>query len=102
MELLPTGSKQNPQLFAFENPYYDVIAAMELDDDFEEDYHNPSFYENRIPEGYRVSGEQDEDEDEDEDENFFLLRRPTNESVESHLLSSSDKDSGISSAAPST
>ncbi len=30
-------------VLAFENPYYDVIAAMGLDDDIEEDYYNPLF-----------------------------------------------------------
>jgi len=30
-------------VLAFENPYYDVIAAMGLDDDIEEDYYNPLY-----------------------------------------------------------
>ena len=30
-------------MLAFENPYYDVIAAMGLDDDIEEDYYNPLY-----------------------------------------------------------
>lgn len=38
---LQTGSQAH--LLAFENPYYDVIAAMGLDDDIEEDYYNPLY-----------------------------------------------------------
>ena len=59
IELIPTAgpSKQNSRLFAFQNPYYDVITAMELDDDFEEDYHNPAFYDNRIPQVQKMNGE---------------------------------------------
>ena len=37
--LLPNHS----HVLAFDNPYYDVIAAMGLDDDIEEDYLNPLF-----------------------------------------------------------
>ena len=38
---LPAGPQAH--LLAFENPYYDVIAAMGLDDDIEEDYYNPLY-----------------------------------------------------------
>ena len=31
------------RVIAFDNPYYDVIAAMGLDDDIEEDYYNPLY-----------------------------------------------------------
>lgn len=41
--MLPTKNT----ILAFENPYYDVIAAMGLDDDIEEDYYNP-LYDNML------------------------------------------------------
>lgn len=43
MPMLPTKNT----ILAFENPYYDVIAAMGLDDDIEEDYYNP-LYDNML------------------------------------------------------
>eukprot|EP00794_Sanderia_malayensis_P000324 gene324-956_t len=43
-------------VLAFENPYYDVIAAMGLDDDIEEDYYNPLYTYDDVSLGY--DGEQ--------------------------------------------
>ena len=41
----PCLAPHNTHLLAFENPYYDVIAAMGLDDEIEEDYYNPLYDE---------------------------------------------------------
>ena len=46
-ELRPCIAANNSHLLAFENSYYDVIAAMGLDDDIEEDYYNP-LYDNML------------------------------------------------------
>lgn len=43
VELQPCLPGPQHHLLAFENPYYDVIAAMGLDDDIEEDYYNPLY-----------------------------------------------------------
>ena len=43
VELQPCITSASAHLLAFENPYYDVIAAMGLDDDVEEDYYNPLY-----------------------------------------------------------
>lgn len=43
LELQQCLESVNAHLLAFENPYYDVIAAMGLDDDIEEDYYNPLY-----------------------------------------------------------
>lgn len=42
-ELLPYISPGSSHLLAFDNPYYDVLAAMGLDDDLEEEYSNPLY-----------------------------------------------------------
>ena len=41
MELKTRSFRHNGYRLAFDNPYYDVLAAMALDDDVEEDYINP-------------------------------------------------------------
>lgn len=41
MELKTRGFRHNGYRLAFDNPYYDVLAAMAIDDDVEEDYINP-------------------------------------------------------------
>ncbi|XP_065057342.1 uncharacterized protein LOC135685354 [Rhopilema esculentum] len=44
IELRPfLANGDGSHVLAFENPYYDVIAAMGLDDDIEEDYFNPLY-----------------------------------------------------------
>ena len=44
IELRPClANGDGSHVLAFENPYYDVIAAMGLDDDIEEDYYNPLY-----------------------------------------------------------
>ncbi|KXJ23721.1 uncharacterized protein LOC110249945 [Exaiptasia diaphana] len=42
-ELLPYISQGSSHLLAFDNPYYDVLAVMGLDDDIEEEYSNPLY-----------------------------------------------------------
>lgn len=42
-ELQPWIGRNTGYLLAFDNPYYDVLAAMGLDDDIEEDYYNPLY-----------------------------------------------------------
>lgn len=42
-ELQPWIGRSTGYLLAFDNPYYDVLAAMGLDDDVEEDYYNPLY-----------------------------------------------------------
>ena len=42
-ELQPWIGRNTGYLLAFDNPYYDVLAAMGLDDDVEEDYYNPLY-----------------------------------------------------------
>ena len=57
-------------LLAFENPYYDVIAAMGLDEDVEEDYYNP-LYDNL----YHVRGHGNSDsETEHENDMYYFFR----------------------------
>ena len=43
IELQPWIGRSTSYLLAFDNPYYDVLAAMGLDDDVEEDYYNPLY-----------------------------------------------------------
>lgn len=42
-EMESSNLTYNPRLMAFANPYYDIIAAMGLDEDVEEDYYNPLY-----------------------------------------------------------
>ena len=42
-ELQPCMSGSSGYLLAFDNPYYDVLAAMGLYDDVEEDFYNPLY-----------------------------------------------------------
>lgn len=53
-ELQPWISRNTGYLLAFDNPYYDVLAAMGLDDDIEEDYYNPLYDDASL---YSDSGE---------------------------------------------
>lgn len=41
IELRTRGIRHNGYRLAFDNPYYDVLAAMALEEDVEEDYINP-------------------------------------------------------------
>ena len=44
MELQPRSAKDaDPFRLAFQNPYYDVFAAMGLEDDLEEEFFNPLY-----------------------------------------------------------
>lgn len=42
-EMQPCIGRNATYPLAFDNPYYDVVAVMGLDDDIEEDYHNPLY-----------------------------------------------------------
>lgn len=53
-ELQPWIGRSTGYLLAFDNPYYDVLAAMGLDDDVEEDYYNPLYDDVSV---YSDSGE---------------------------------------------
>jgi len=53
-ELQPWIGRNTGYLLAFDNPYYDVLAAMGLDDDVEEDYYNPLYDDVSV---YSDSGE---------------------------------------------
>ena len=76
----------NSHLLAFENPYYDVIAAMGLDDDIEEDYYNP-LYDNML---------EMHSDSETEPEDMYYFFRNNNYHREVHYPCY-DKDSGFSS-----
>lgn len=79
--LLPNHS----HVLAFDNPYYDVIAAMGLDDDIEEDYLNPLF-ENMLLQ---------HDSDTELDDLYFAYR---NDNLQVNRRQYPyDKDSGFSS-----
>mgnify|MGYP006964514398 CR=1 FL=1 len=58
-ELQPWISRNTGYLLAFDNPYYDVLAAMGLDDDIEEDYCNPLYDDASM---YSDSGENTSEE----------------------------------------
>jgi hypothetical protein len=75
----------NSHLLAFENPYYDVIAAMGLDDDIEEDYYNP-LYDNML---------ELQSDSETEPEDMYSSFRNNNYHGRPHYPY--DKDSGFSS-----
>jgi len=83
VELRPCLNGPQSHLLAFQNPYYDVIAAMGLDDDIEEDYYNPLY---EVP----------SDSETDPDDMYFTYRtnrrhfHPRNQFPY-------DKDSGFSS-----
>ena len=53
-ELQPWIGRNTGYILAFDNPYYDVLAAMGLDDDVEEDYYNPLYDDVSV---YSDSGE---------------------------------------------
>ena len=53
-ELQPWIGRSTGYLLAFDNPYYDVLAAMGLDDEIEEDYYNPLYDDVSV---YSDSGE---------------------------------------------
>lgn len=80
VELQPCLESANSRLLAFENPYYDVIAAMGLDDDIEEDYYNPLY-------------EMPSDSETEPDEVYFAYRNNRYHSTRYQY----DKDSGFSS-----
>ena len=42
-ELQPRVCRKSPLVLWFHNPYYDVLAAMGLDDDLEEEFCNPLY-----------------------------------------------------------
>lgn len=42
-EMQPCIGRSPTYPLAFDNPYYDVVAVMGLDDDIEEDYYNPLY-----------------------------------------------------------
>jgi len=94
VELTPCLMKSNSHLLAFDNPYYDVIAAMGLDDDIEEDYLNPLFEFMLIP----------PDSDTELDDIHYAYRndvyhQPRHQypGYEAHRHYPYDKDSGFSS-----
>ena len=75
----------NSHLLAFDNPYYDIIAAMGLDDDIEEDYLNP-LYDNML---------ELQSDSETEPEDMYFPYRNNGYRRENHYPY--DKDSGFSS-----
>ena len=77
----------NSHLLAFENPYYDVISAMGLDEDVEEDYYNPLY-------GLELQLQSDS---ETEPEDMYYTFRNNNNHYHRRTQYPYDKDSGFSS-----
>lgn len=70
-ELQPWISRNTGYLLAFDNPYYDVLAAMGLDDDIEEDYYNPLYDDVSL---YSDSGENTSEDSCHKDLSSMVLR----------------------------
>lgn len=70
-ELQPWIGRNTGYLLAFDNPYYDVLAAMGLDDDIEEDYYNPLYDDVSM---YSDSGENTSEESCHKDLSSMVIR----------------------------